>query len=282
MSGIIGGIKGSMKKKGGGGAGLITSMAALGITGNNASYNSNSTAWGWVGNGVSMSEGAGPIISIPLTGKTFTTGLRIILQAAGGGSSNNDGDGDSSANSGATAVFDIPAAGLTGTLSIYVGSAGPNYASSGNTNVNINPRSLSVVSNPFGAQGVSAGQAGWCGNAAYDAAVLLGSTLLGYAEGGAATASYDSANGYQSRAYVNTSYVSSVATTAGPVSPGRGYAPTNTSWPAWNFNNDSNLGTCYGKYSSVASNRYGQGGPEAALSSPGYNGQPGFVWVSIL
>ncbi len=271
-----------MKKKLSG-AGLVTSMSALGITGNSALYNSNSTAWGWVGNSASINQGSGPILSIPLTGKTFTTGLRIILQAAGGGSSNNDGDGDSSANSGATAVFDIPAAGLTGTLSIYIGSAGPNYSTSGNQNININPRQLSVVSNPLGAQSVNAGQAGWCGNAAFDAAVLLGSTLIGYAEGGAATASFDSRNEYQSRAWVNTSYVSSIATYPGPISPGRSYAPTNTNYPSWNFSTaDSNLATCYGKYSSIASSRYGQGGPEAALSSPGYNGQPGFVWVSIL
>jgi hypothetical protein len=280
MSGIIGGIKGSMKKKFGGA--MAMTMADLGITGNSPTYNSNSSAWGWVGNGPSLSDSSSPIITIPLTGKTFTNGLRIILQAAGGASSNNDGDGDSSANSGATAVFDIPKTGLTGSLAIYIGPAGPSYSTGGGQQVNVNPRQTAGISNPLGATGVQPGQGGYCGNAAFDAAAVLSGTVIGYAEGGGATVSYDSMNGYQSRAWVNTSYVSSIATTSGPVSPGRGVAPTNTNYPSWNFNVYSDYATCYGKYGSIASSKYGQGGHEAALSSAGYNGYSGFVWVSIL
>jgi hypothetical protein len=66
------------------------------------------------------------------------------------------------------------------------------------------------------------------------------------------------------------------------MSPGRGVAATNDSYPNWNFNLYSDLATCYGKYGSVASSKYGKGGAEAALSSAGYNGYPAFIWISIL
>jgi hypothetical protein len=278
--GIISGHVGSQKKKGSGA--LITAMNQLVISGAAPTYNSVSTAWGWAGPGASLSTSNSPLFSINLTGKTFANGLRIILQSGGGSSSNNDGDGDSSGNSGATSVFTIPASGLTGTLNIYVGACGPSYSTSGGAQQNVNPRQISGITNPLGAQSVSPGQGSYAGNASYDAAVLLESVILGYAEGGGATPNYDSPNSYQSRAYVNTSYVTNVATTPGPVSPGRSAAAGNTSYPLFNFRQVSDYGTCYGKYSSIDGGRYGQGGTEAYLGGAGTNGFPAFIWISIL
>lgn len=267
----------------GGAAAPVTAMSQLTITGASATYNSVSTAWGYVGPSASLTSPSSAYISIDLTGKTFVTGLRIILQASGGASSNNDGDADSSANSGATVVFDIPAAGINDVLNIWLGPSGPSNSASGNAQQNIYPRSITGITNPLGAQTVTAGQTGYSGNAGYDAAVLKGSsTILGYAEAGGATPNFDAPNSYQSRGYVNTGIVTSVQNYSGPVSPGRGVAPNNSSYPSWNFNVYSDLATCYGKYSSVASNYYGKGGKEAAVYSAGESGFQAFVWVSIL
>jgi hypothetical protein len=73
--GIISGHIGSQKKKGGGA--LITAMNQLVISGAASSFNSNSTAWGWVGPSASLSTSSTPYFSINLTGKRFNSGLRI-------------------------------------------------------------------------------------------------------------------------------------------------------------------------------------------------------------
>jgi hypothetical protein len=210
MSPII--TLGSASKRGfgGGGSNFVTNMSELQITGNGPSYNSSSTAWGWIGPGVNINGPYSPYFSINLTNKKFLVGLRFILQAAGGCSSNNDGDGDSSGNSGATQVFDIPATGLNGTINVYLGPAGPNLANSGGNYINVNPRTLPTVGNPLGAYGVSSGQSGFTGNAAFDSAVLFESTIIGYAEGGAATVNYDSPNGSTARPWYHPSYVTSI------------------------------------------------------------------------
>ena len=253
-------------------------MSQFSLSGASPTFNTNSTAWGWVGPSASLTAPVSPYFSLGLL--PTANGVRIILQSAGGASSNNDADADSSANSGATAVFDLPSS-FSGTVNFWLGPAGPNYSASGGTSQNINPRQIPGITNPLGAYAATAGQAGFAANAAYDAAVLTGSTILGYAEGGAATVNYDSANGNVARPYVNTASTTSVATYNGPVSPGRGAAPSNDNFPSWNFNVYADLATCYGKYSSVAANKYGKGGMEAAISGSGFSGYPGFVWVSI-
>lgn len=264
----------------GGKSPFVTKISDLGISGP-AAYASADTVAGWSGPSSSVTSPSSAYLSFDLTGKKFVTGLRIILQSAGGASSNNDSDPDSSANSGATAVFDIPANGLNGVVYIWLGPGGVNLNSGGN-GYNINPRPLTGITDPLGSYPSSTGQGGYTGSAAFDSAVLLGSTVIGYAEGGAATVNYDSPNSNVARPYVNSSYVTNVATYNGPTSPGRGAAPGNNAYPLWNFNQYSDLATCYGKYASVAGGRFGQGGWEAVSSGSGTSGFPAFVWISIL
>jgi hypothetical protein len=268
------------------GGSQVSLMSDFTITGTGATpyVNSVSTCWGFSGPGASLVSPTSPYITLSWTGKTLKpAGIRIILQSAGGASSNNDGDADSSANSGATAVFDITTTFSGTTLDIWLGPSGPSFNDTGGSQQNVNPRQINSISNPIGAYAVQVGQGGYAANAAYDAAVLSGSTIIGYAEGGPATVNYDSRNENAARGYVNTGVtgVTSVATTNGPISPGRGSAPNNQSYPEWNFNNVANYGTAYNKYSSVASARFGQGGREAVNSGPGERGYPGFVWIII-
>jgi hypothetical protein len=261
-------------------------MSNFTITGTGATpyVNYVSTCWGFSGPGRSLVSPTSPYITLSWTGKTLKpAGIRIILQSAGGASSNNDSDGDSSANSGATTVFDITTTFSGTTLNIWLGPSGPSFNDTGGVQQNVNPRQIDSISNPIGAYAVQLGQSGYAANAAYDAAVLSGSTILGYAEGGPATPDFDSRNTNAARGYVNTGVagITSVAITNGPISPGRGFAPNNQSYPEWNFNNNSNYGTAYNRYSSVASVRFGKGGMEAVTSGLGERGYPGFVWVII-
>lgn len=230
---------------------------------------------GFIGNSASIYEGSAFTIYIPVT----ANGVRFILQAAGGASARNDGDGGSSANSGASAVFDVPS-NFSGHVRVLLGSAGRTY--DGN-HINVNPRSISLYSNPFGAYPASNGHIGWSGNGAFDSCVVRANNngIFAYVEGGASSPNYDHPNTNQARAYVNGGYVSNQGIYHGPMSPGRGVAPRNDNYPNWNFNSYSNLASCDGHYGSLAGNRYGKGGMEPAVSSSGYDGYPGFLWVYI-
>ena len=260
----------------------ISAMVDFTLTGVSPIFNTVSTAWGWAGPGPSLTSPSTALFSLSWTGKTIAAaGLRIILQSAGGASSNNDYDPDSSANSGALSIFDI-APSYTGTsLNFWVGPAGPSNSQSANAQQNINPRQITGITNPLGAYTVTAGQNWYAGNAAYDSAVLGTGTILGYAEGGGATLTYDTMNSNVSRPYINTAItgIGYVTAVNGPVSAGRGAGPGFSSMPNWNFNIYQNAGTAYGRYSNVGN--YGKGGREAVDNGVGEAGFSAFVWVII-
>jgi hypothetical protein len=266
-----------------GGGAPISAMLDFTLTGANPTFNTVPKAWGWAGPGPSLTGPSSAYFSLSWAGKSIpATGIRIILQSAGGASSNNDSDPDSSANSGALSVFDI-GPDYTGTsLDFWLGPAGPTNGQSGNSQQNVNPRQISGINNPIGAYGVSPGQGGFAGNAAYDSAVLgTSNTILGYAEGGPATVNYDSRNENAARPYINTGVagITSIIAANGPISPGRGAAAGNSNVPAWNFSNYPDAGTAYGRYSNVG--QYGKGGREATSSGQGEQGFSAFVWVII-
>lgn len=231
---------------------------------------------GFFGNGPSLSQGDTFTLFIPRN----INGIRIILQAAGGASSNNDHDADSSGNSGATVVFDIPANMGGNTATILIGSAGPNYDLFGGRQQNVNSRNITLAVNPFNSP-IVVGQAGYSGNAAYNSCFNLNGTLYGYAEGGGATLNFDTGNSRQSSSWVNTTVSTLILSSPGPIHMGRGYAPNNSNFPNWNFKTYPALANAYGLSPTYIGN-VGQGGWEAPINGKGYSGQSGFMWAIIL